>query len=71
MEKPNNPCQHCNYHTWDCHTNCFKYKEFEQLNELYKNELRKERFNTYQNMSNYKRSKKNKYEHDKNRGKRI
>lgn len=67
---PTCPCKECNYHSYDCHSTCFQYKEWAQLHELKKMQEDEARFK-HRAIDIYKKGRRNAYEHHKNRSKRI
>ena len=70
MDVPVCPCRDCRYHSYDCHSNCFKYNEWQQLHEVHKmflDEQRKKNREIYL----YKRGRRSAYEHNKNRKRRT
>lgn len=66
IERKENPCKKCVYHSYDCHVKCFQFKEWRQTEDLYKEMVNKERFKS-QNYNSYRFGKDAKYKHAKSR----
>lgn len=66
IERKENPCKKCLYHSYDCHAKCFKYIEWKQTEDLYKEFVNKERKKN-QNYCSYRFSQDGKYKHAKSR----
>lgn len=60
------PCYTCCHRTYDCHTTCLSYKEWEQYHEVYKMQLR-EKASPGRQYSQYKYKQTSRNMHNSNR----
>lgn len=66
IERKDNPCKKCNHHSYDCHVKCFKYIEWRQAEDAYKEFVDKER-KKHQNYCSYRFEQDGKFKHAKGR----
>ena len=59
-----NPCKTCAHHSYDCHANCFQYKEWKNNEEAYKQFIEKQR-HSYRDYNQYRYKQNAKYRHIK------
>ena len=68
-ERYENPCKECQYRTYDCHTTCFKYKEWQANEDGYKQFLR-EKAHPYRQYAQYRYKQDSQLKHKRNRRRR-